>query len=42
MPACALAEIDRLTYATYRSTFDPDDHTTLNLQFDIDYDADDG
>ncbi|HQY90697.1 right-handed parallel beta-helix repeat-containing protein [Caldilinea sp.] len=37
-----LARISHLSYATYRSSFDPDDHTTLNLQFDIDYDADDG
>ncbi|MBE2236535.1 MAG: right-handed parallel beta-helix repeat-containing protein [Caldilineaceae bacterium] len=37
-----LARISHLSYATYRSSFDPDDHATLNLQFDIDYDASDG
>ena len=36
-----LRAISHLTYATYRSTFDPEDHTAINLQFDIDYDTED-
>ena len=43
-PAYAGVRLDQLTrlgYATYRSTFDPDDHTTLSLQFEIDYNVND-
>ena len=36
-----LSAISHLTYATYRSTFDPENHTAINLQFDIDYDIED-
>ncbi len=37
-----LDQLTQLTYSTYRSTYDPDNHTTLNLRFDIDYDSTDG
>jgi hypothetical protein len=36
-----LNALSHLAYATYRSSFDPDEHTTVNLQFDIDYNVED-
>lgn len=36
-----LTTLSHLSYATYRSSYDPEDHTTINLQFDIDYDITD-
>ncbi|HAJ38295.1 MAG TPA: hypothetical protein DCL15_21700 [Chloroflexi bacterium] len=37
-----LAALSHLSYATYRSSYDPEEHTTINLLFDIDYDISDG
>jgi len=36
-----LTTLSQLSYATYRSSDDPEEHTTINLQFDIDYDSTD-
>lgn len=36
-----LSTLTHLSYATYRSSYDPENHTTINLQFDIDYDITD-
>lgn len=34
-----LTTLSHLSYATYRSSDDLEEHTTINLQFDIDYDS---